>query len=121
MLYKLYQGSTAEALQLFNQSALLKEPCNDNLRDIERGLLLFLLHKYEESAKQFIPAEARQENWSTIHYTDVNGFSSYLQDKRFTKDGSPLPPPSKNMDEMFYQGANGVRGSYGQVSTMTLK
>jgi len=121
MLDKFYQGKYEEAISLLDKTTSLSKPYNENLRDIEKGRILFLMKKYEEAAKQLILAETRQEDWSTIHYTDINGYSTYLQDKRFTKDRSPLPPPPANHEEMMDQGANGVRGSYGQVTNFTFK
>lgn len=120
-LNALYENDFAKSLAELEKNEYLKEDFNANLYQIEKGRLLFLMGKYEDASKLFIEAELSMEDWKTFHYRSSKGESTYIIDKRYTKDGSPLPPlPTRTRD---YCGENSpeVRGSYGVVNTVNIK
>ena len=120
-LNALYQNDFAKSLAELEKNEYLKEDFNANLYQIEKGRLLFLMGKYEDASKLFIEAELSMEDWKTFHYRSSKGESTYLMDKRYTKDGSSLPPPPSKTGDYFSQNYSQVRGSYGVATTASFK
>ncbi len=114
-----YQNNYTQALNEIEKNKYLCADYNKLLYLLEKGRLLYLQGNYEAASQLFIEAEQAQEDWNSFFYRDINGHKTYLMDNRYTRDGTPLPPPPKNMDEAMDQGAAGVRGSYGSASTIT--
>jgi len=120
-LNALYENDFAKSLAELEKNEYLKVDFNANLYQIEKGRLLFLMGKYEEASKLLIEAELSMEDWKTFHYRNSNGESKYIVDKRYTTDGSPLPPPPAEVGDLIAFPSGKVRGSYGYTTVASYK